>query len=172
MDNISGTSQKDLAESSDKFITGVYKEIAKRAFKSHLRKASQEDDITKGIDYYSVAGTIQFKELKSGIDRYCFDLESWPFETEVKNKYGQIQKGWVYHTEARYLIFIRTIRITGEWWAVVFDWKKMREYILTNIRYSKINRFGSAKNQMFTKEELKDYLVEEINNNSALLELT
>jgi hypothetical protein len=113
MDNISSTSQKDLAESSDKFITGVYKEIAKRAFKSHLRKANANDDITKGIDYYSCAGSIQFKELKSGIDRYCFDLEAWPFETEVKNKYGQIQKGWIYHTEAYYLIFIRTIEQPG-----------------------------------------------------------
>jgi hypothetical protein len=163
MDNCTNA-QKDLLESSDKFIKPIYKEIGKRAFKSHLIPASLKDDMQNGIDYFSAKGSIQFKELKSGIDRGCFNYEAWPFETEVKNKYGQIQKGWVYHTEADYLIIIRTIRTTGEWWAVVFDWKRMKYYIQESIKYSKINRFGSAKNQMFTKEELKDYLVAEINN--------
>jgi hypothetical protein len=162
MDNISGTSQKNLAESSDKFITSVYKEIAKRAFKSHLRKASQEDDIKNGIDYYSCAGSIQFKELKSGIDRGCFDLESWPFETDVKNKYGQIQKGWVWHTQSSFLVFIRTIRLTGEWKCSIYDWKKLQPYILANIEHSWINRFGSAKNKNFSKAELKEYIIGEI----------
>jgi hypothetical protein len=35
---------------------------------------------------------------------------------------------------------------------------------LNNIEYSWINRFGTAKNKMFNKEELKEYLVAEINN--------
>jgi hypothetical protein len=164
MDNISGTSQKDLAESSDKFITQIYKEIGKRAFKSHLIPASLKDDIQNGIDYYSAKGSIQFKELKSGEDRGCYDLEAWPFETEAKNKYGKIQKGWVWHTQSSFLVFIRTIRLTGEWWSVVFDWKKLQPYILANIKYSKVNRFGSAKNQMFFKEKLKEYLIAEIKN--------
>jgi hypothetical protein len=161
MDNCTNAS-KDLSESNDKFITPIYKEIGKRAFKSHLRKADLIDDIQNGIDYYSAAGSLQFKELKSGIDRCCFDLEAWPFETEAKNKYGKIQKGWVWHTQSSFLVFIRTIRTTGEWWAIVFDWKKLQPYILANIEYSKVNRFGSAKNQMFSLEKLKDYLIVEI----------
>jgi hypothetical protein len=165
MDNISGTSQKYLSESSDKFITGVYKEIAKRAFKSHLRKADLIDDIQNGIDYYSVAGSLQVKELKSGSDRGCFDnYEKWPFESEVKNRNDTWQGGWIYHTEADFLIFIRTIRETGEWKCSIYDWKKLQPYILANIKYSKVNRFGSAKNQMFSKEELKEYLIAEIKN--------
>jgi hypothetical protein len=161
MDSITN-SQSDLLESKDSFILPVYKEIGKVVWKSHLRPASLEDDLRKGIDCYSAAGTIQFKELKSDTSRYCFDLESFPFETEVKNKYGKIQKGWVYHTEADYLIFIRTIRTIREWWAVVFDWGKMKNYILSNIKYSKDNRWGTAQNQMFSIEELKDYLIGEI----------
>jgi hypothetical protein len=155
----------DLAASHDKFIVAVYKEIAKQAFKSHLITTSLDDDIQKGIDYRSAAGTLQFKELKSGEDRGCFDLYAWPFETEVKNKYGQPQKGWVYHTEADYLVFIRTIRATGEWWAVIFNWKKLQPYILANINYSKMNRFGSAKNKMFSKKELQEYIIKELNTN-------
>jgi hypothetical protein len=154
--------KKDLAESSDKFITGIYKEIAKRVWKSHLRKASLEDDIKKGIDYYSAAGSLQFKELKSDESRYCYDLESFPFETEARNKYGKLQSGWVHHTESDYLIFIRTIRPTGEWWAVVFDWRSMKNYILNNIKYSKMNRFSSAKNQMFSLKEIENFLIAKI----------
>jgi hypothetical protein len=161
MDNIS-QSQKDLMESSDEFITNIYKEIAKITWKSRIRKASKEDDIQNGIDYYSANGTIQFKELKSEINRHCFDLESFPFETEVKNKYGKIQKGWIYHTEADFLVFIRTIRPTGEWKAFVFNWNKMKNYILANVEYSKANRFGSAKNKMFALEQLREFLVVKI----------
>jgi hypothetical protein len=163
MDNLTN-STKDLSESQDKFITAIYKEIAKKVWKSHLRPAKYDDDIIKGIDYYSVAGSIQFKELKSDETRYCFNLESWPFETEAKNKYGKSQSGWIYHTEADYLIFIRTIRPTGEWKAFIFDWNKMRPYIFENINNSKANRFGSAKNQMFSKYQLRDYLIGELNN--------
>jgi hypothetical protein len=153
----------DLAASTDKFITNVYKEIVRRLWKSHLIKASIEDDY-KGIDYYSCAGPIQFKELKSGIDRGCFDLESWPFETDAKNRYGKWAGGWVSHTNADFLIFIRTIRATGEWKAFIFDWCKMKNYILANIEHSWINRFGTAKNKMFSKRELSEYLVAELNN--------
>jgi hypothetical protein len=162
MDNTTNA-KADLAASTDSFITQVYREIAKKVWKSHLIKANLDDDF-KGIDYYSCAGPIQFKELKSGPDRGCFDLESWPFETDAKNRYGKWSGGWVQHTEADYLVFIRTIRATGEWRAFIFDWKKLQTYILTNIDKSYINRFGSAKNKMFNKEELKEYLVAEINN--------
>jgi hypothetical protein len=163
MDSITN-SQSDLLESKDYFISPIYREIGKIMWKSHLRLASLEDDLRKGIDCYSTGGTIQFKELKSDTSRYCFNLESFPFETEIKNKWGKIQKGWVYHTEADFLVFIRTIRATGEWWAIVFDWKKLQPYILANIKYSKVNRFGSAKNQMFSKEELNEYLIAKITN--------
>jgi hypothetical protein len=163
MDSIT-TAQKDLAESSDKFITGIYREIGKRVWKSHLRKADLKDDIEKGIDYYSAAGSLQFKELKSDESRYCYDLERFPFETEARNKYGKLQGGWVFDTYADYLIFIRTIRTTGEWWAVVFDWHTMKNYILENIGYSKMNRFGSAKNKMFSLKELEDFLIAKITN--------
>jgi hypothetical protein len=160
MDNLTN-STKDLLESQDKFITRIYKKIAKQIWKSHLIPAKYEDDI-KGIDYYSSAGSIQFKELKSDESRYCFDFESFPFETEAKNKYGKSQGGWIHHTEADYLIFIRTIRPTGEWKAFIFNWNRMKSYVLENINNSKTNRFGSAKNQMFSKYQLKDYLIGEI----------
>jgi hypothetical protein len=62
------------------------------------------------------------------------------------------------------LIFIRTIRATGEWRAFIFDWRKMKNYILVNIERSWINRFGTAKNKMFNKKELKEYLIAEIKN--------
>jgi hypothetical protein len=163
MDNTSGTSQKDLSESHDKFITDIYKEIAKKVWKSRLRPASLEDDY-KGIDYYSAAGTIQFKELKSDETRYCFNLESFPFETEVRNKNGKWQGGWIQHTEADYLIFIRTIRPTGEWKCSIYNWKNLQPYILANIERSWINRFGSAKNKNFLKKDIEKYLIAEINN--------
>jgi hypothetical protein len=162
MDSITNATA-DLAASTDKFITQVYKEIAKKVWKSHLIQAKIEDDYLKGIDYHCVSGSIQFKELKSGIDRGCFDREEWPFETEVRNRYGKFQKGWIYETSADFLIFIRSIRATGEWKAFVFDWKKLQPYILANVDKSYINRFGSAYNKMFSKKELEDYLIAEIN---------
>jgi hypothetical protein len=162
MDNLSNAIA-DLAASQDKFIVSVYKEIARKIFKSHLIKADLSDDYLKGIDYYCVSGALQFKELKSGPDRGCFDLEAWPFETAAKNKYGQLQKGWIYETSADFLIFIRSIRATGEWKAFIFDWKKMRPYIIENSEKSYINRFGSAYNKMFSKKELEAYLIAEIN---------
>jgi hypothetical protein len=163
MDNVTN-SQSDLTESSDKFITGVYKEIAEKAFKSRLKKANASDDITKGIDYYSCAGTIQFKELKTGADRGSFYLETWPFETDAKNQYGVWQRGWVWHTQSSFLVFIRTIRTTGEWKCSIYDWKKLQPYILANIEHSWPNRFGSAKNKNFSKKDLEKYLIAELNN--------
>jgi hypothetical protein len=62
------------------------------------------------------------------------------------------------------LIFIRTIRSTGEWKASVYNWKELQPYILANIDKSYINRFGSARNKMFSKRELSEYLVAELNN--------
>jgi hypothetical protein len=165
MDSISN-SIEDLKASSDSFITQVYKEIAKKVWKSHLIKASIEDDY-KGIDYYLFNYSVQFKELKSGPDRGCFDLEAFPFETAAKNKYGNWSGGWVSHTEADYLVFIRTIRSTGEWRAFVFDWSKLKLFIVENTEKSYINRFGSAKNCMIKKERIKDFLVAELNNNSS-----
>jgi hypothetical protein len=44
--------------------------------------------------------------------------------------------------------------------------------IKENIKYSKANRFGSAKNQMFSKEILKDYLIKELNNSPNKMEPT
>jgi hypothetical protein len=163
MDNITNAS-KDLLESSDEFITGIYKEIAARVFRCHLRKASKEDDIVNGIDYHCYKGSLQFKELKSGLDRSCFDLRKFPFETEAKNRYGQVQGGWIHHTNSDYLVFIRTIRQTKEWKAFVFDWRAMKDYIINNIRNPRMNSFGTAKNQMFDVEEIKDFLVSELNN--------
>jgi hypothetical protein len=162
MDTISN-SIEDLKASSDKFITQVYKEIAKKIFKSHLIKADLSDDF-KGIDYFSAKGSIQFKELKSDETRYCYDREDWPFETAAKNKFGQLQEGWIYHTEADFLIFIRTIRATGEWRACIYDWSKLKLFIMANIDKSYTNRFGSAKNCMINKDKIKDFLITEINN--------
>jgi hypothetical protein len=161
MDTISNATA-DLAASSDKFITSVYKEIARKTFRSHLIKADLYDDF-KGIDYYLFNYSVQFKELKSGPDRGCYDSNIFPFETEAKNRFGKFQNGWIYHTEADLLIFIRTIRSTGEWKASVYNWKELQPYILANVERSWINRFGSAKNKNFLKEELKKYLVAEIN---------
>jgi hypothetical protein len=157
-------STKDLSESSDEFITSVYKEIAKKIWKSRIRKANLEDDIKNGIDYYLAKGTIQFKELKSDESRYLYNSDKFPFETEVKNKYGQWQKGWVWDTKADYLIFIRTIRPTGEWKCSIYDWKELQPYILANIERSWINRFNSAKNKNFLKKDIEKYLIAEINN--------
>jgi hypothetical protein len=162
MDNITNA-QADLLSSQDGFIINVYKEIVKQVWRSHLIKADLYDDF-KGIDYFSAKGSIQFKELKSDETRYCYDREDWPFETAAKNKFGQLQKGWIYHTEADFLIFIRTIRATGEWRACVYDWRKLKLFIVENIDKSYINRFGSARNCMIKKERIKDFLVTDINN--------
>lgn len=162
MDNLTN-SQADLLSSKDDFILLVYKDIAKKVWKSRLIKPNLDDDL-KGVDYWSSAGAVQFKELKSDISRSFYNSDSWPFETASKNRYGDWQRGWVYHTEADYLVFIRTIRATGEWKASIYDWKRMMPYILENIDDSYINRFGSARNQKFTKDELKEYLVKEVNN--------
>jgi hypothetical protein len=153
----------DLASSKDEFIVSAYKDIAKRVWNSRLIKPELNDDL-KGIDYWSSAGAIQFKELKSDISRSFYNSDSWPFETAAKNKNGKWAGGWVYHTNADYLVFIRTIRDTKEWKADVYNWKEMRPYILANIDESYTNRFGSARNQKFTKEELNEYLIKEITN--------
>jgi hypothetical protein len=162
MDNITNA-QADLLSSKDDFIVSIYKEIVKQVLKSHLIKADLYDDF-KGIDYYSAKGSIQFKELKSDETRYCYDREDWPFETAAKNKFGQLQKGWIYHTNSYFLIFIRTIRSTGEWKASVYNWKEMQPFIIKNIEKSYINRFGSAQNCMINKDKIKDFLVAELNN--------
>jgi hypothetical protein len=162
MDNLTNA-QLDLLASKDAFILSVYKDIAKRVWNSRLIKPEIDDDL-KGIDYWSSAGAIQFKELKSDISRSFYNSDSWPFETASKNKYGQWQGGWIYHTKADYLVFIRTIRDTREWKADIYDWKEMRPYILENIEDSYMNRFGSARNQKFTKDELYEYLIKEITN--------
>jgi hypothetical protein len=154
----------DLAASQDDFIINVYKEIAKKVWKSRLIQASLDDDY-RGIDYYSCFGAVQFKELKSDETRYCYDREDWPFETEVRNKYGKWQSGWAKHTESDYLIFIRTIRATGDWRACVYDWNELKLFIMENIDKSYTNRFGSAKNCMINKDKIKKFLVAELNNN-------
>jgi hypothetical protein len=154
----------DLSASNDSFITAIYKDIAKKVWNSRLIKADYDDDI-KGIDYYCVAGNLQVKELKSGSDRGCFDdYKKWPFETAAKNRNGTWQGGWIYHTEADFLIFIRTIRETGEWKCSIYDWKKLQPYILANIERSWINRWGTAKNKMFSKKDIEEYLIAELNN--------
>jgi hypothetical protein len=162
MDNLTNA-KSDLSASKDDFIVSVYKDIAKRVWNGRLIKPELNDDL-KGVDYWSSAGAIQFKELKSDITRSFYNSDSWPFETATKNKYGNWQGGWAYHTEADYLVFIRTIRATGEWKASIYNWKKMMPYILANIEESYTNRFGSARNQKFTKEELKEYLIKELTN--------
>jgi hypothetical protein len=154
-------SAKDLLSSKDDFITNVYKDIAKRTWNSRLINPELDDDL-KGVDYWSSAGSIQFKELKSDINRAFYDSDSWPFETAAKNKNGRWQGGWAYHTDADYLVFIRTIRDTKEWKASIYNWKEMRPYILNNIDDSYTNKFGTAKNQKFTKRELEEYLIKEI----------
>lgn len=161
MDSITNA-QSDLSASQDAFITSVYAAIAKKVWNSRLIKVSLEDDL-KGTDYKSSAGTIQFKELKSDIARSYYDSDSYPFEVAAKNRYGKWQHGWVYHTDARYLVFIRTIRDTKEWCASIYDWERMRPYILENIDTYYNNKYGSACNQKFYKEELKEYLTAEIN---------
>jgi hypothetical protein len=162
MDNTTNA-LKDLAASNDTFITSVYSTIAKRIWNSRLIKADYQSDI-KGIDYISSKGTIQFKELKSDANRSYYDSDRLPFETASKNCNGQWQAGWIYHTEADYLVFIRTIRDTGEWRAVIYDWNKMKSYILENIDESYNNKFGSARNQSFYKEELKEYCIADISS--------
>jgi hypothetical protein len=154
-------SAEDLLSSKDNFIIQVYKDITKRVWNSRLIKPELDDDL-KGIDYWSSAGAIQFKELKSDINRSFYDSDSWPFETAAKNKNGDWIGGWVYHTNADYLVFIRTIRDTKEWKASIYNWREMRPYILSNIDESYKNKFGSAKNQKFTKKELEEYLITEI----------
>jgi hypothetical protein len=47
----------------------------------------------------------------------------------------------------------------------------MRKYILMNIEQSFANRFNSARNKNFSKYELQEYLINELNNNSVCSEL-
>lgn len=147
--------QKDLEYSKTVNINNVYRQIIEQEFpNSHLDLCVTLEDERNGIDGY-----IRLKNRKASVQfKVLYGEKSWftalflPFEVATSfDNWQTIKKGWLYHTNATYFIYIRALQDQSDYAYYAFNTKpllnKVKE-LLTHCNQDveiKTNKENTAK---------------------------